>query len=277
MQSENVVRSMQAHEIVAELLEDVLQEAVNHFLRVFGPDVPPKGYFFSGPHPIADFIAQERPNPNLHDQADIDTYIKHFTSNGYIFVLSNRKSIAIYSQVKPTFGNEAIAAMEQSIYLEQDTPVTFNGKTEAASQVIYSQPLHQTPAQKSAGAAKSKGLTQLATFGGLSGPDGHITNIGTPNEKSIAKGLRTGVMAYVLKYPQGTFAVITPTGYRFSAASINMLERDLGLKPQAKVYWYRDSLNTALRTETTADAAIYRSATPQAGQAPQPGLATPAP
>lgn len=268
---------MQAREIVAELLEDALQEAVNHFLRVFGPDVPKKGYFFSGPHPIADFIEQERTNPNLRDQTDIDAAVNYFTSNGYTFVLSNRRSIAIFSKVKPEFGNEAIAAMEQSIYLEQDTPVSFNGKTEPASQVIYLQPSHQTPAQKTAGAAKSKGLMQLATFGGLNGPDGHIANISNVNEKSINKGLRTGVMAYVLKYPQGTFAVVTPTGYRFSAQSIGMMERDFGLKPQSRVHWYQDSLNTALRTETTAEDAIYNGSAQRSAQAPQTGLATPAP
>lgn len=133
----------QAQEIVEALLEDVIQEAGKLFLLVFGKDMPENGYYFSGVNPLADFVRSERKNPkNLDDPKQLQTYLDYFLDRGYTFVFSNGRNITVDTQGIPTFGKEAITALQDMLGLTPETVVDWNGYTAKAARVFYKQPDH---------------------------------------------------------------------------------------------------------------------------------------
>jgi hypothetical protein len=258
---------VEARAIVEALLEDKIQEASRLYLRVFGPDIPDKGYFFHGSNPIRDFIKQEVPDANFQN-VRVQTYSNKFIDLGYTFVLSDGKAITLFSKVKPNFGNEAVAAMEQSLGMTNQTPVTWNGKTEPAAQTIYGQPVHAQPQQTAARRAQ----VQVYEFGGLL-PHGQLKTINVLNRNAMAKGLRAGY-AYVIRSTEdGTLSVATPPNFKFSDTAIQNLEKAFKIGPKTEVTWFKGNISQGDTTQALY--AIYGSNSSNAS--PQTGLATPAP
>lgn len=249
---------MRADEIVSKLLEDTLQEAAAKYLRVFGPEIPNKGYFFAGKYPAAHFVKQEVKDANFGN-VSIDDYVAKFVRLGYTFVFSDGKNLTVQtSQKNLNFGNEAISAMENSLGLKPDSQVTWNGKTQAAAQLFYAQPDHQaqpqTPQQKTANAAQTKNLTLMASFGTVAGPAGNVVPVKRASTREIEKGVRSG-FGYVMKYPQGTYSVVTPYGFKFTSEMIKTLETELGITRDTPVWWYNGSVTQ--HQESNAQEAIY--------------------
>jgi hypothetical protein len=275
MQSENAVHRVvndvaDARAIVEALLEDKIQEAGQLYMRVFGPDIPEKGYFFNGTNPIRDFIKQEVPDANFQN-VRVQTYSNKFVNLGYTFVVSDGKAITIFSKIKPKFGNEGVKAMEQSLKLTNQTPVTWNGNTEPAGQLIYGQPVHAQQQQQQTAAAR-RAQAEVYTFGGLM-PNGQLKNINVINHDAMAKGLRDG-FAFVIRSTQdGTFSVVTPPNFRFSDTAIQNLEKTFNIGPKTEVNWFKGNITHGDPVEALY--AIYGKNTPQ--PAPPSGLTTPSP
>jgi hypothetical protein len=244
----------------ADEIVTILLEAGVKYLRVFGPEIPDKGYFFSGKYPAAHFIKQEVKDANFGN-VSIDDYVAKFIRLGYTFVFSDGKNLTIQTNQKNLhFGNDAIHAMENSLGMKPDSQVSWNGNVQPAASLIYGQPDHggqqqqQTPQQKAAGAAQSKNLTLMGSFGTVAGPAGNVTPVKRASPREIEKGVRSGY-AYVLKYPQGTYSVVTPHGFRFTPQMIKTIEAELGIKPDTEVWWFNGSVTQ--HQDSNAQEAIY--------------------
>jgi hypothetical protein len=251
---------VQAEDIVSLLLEDSLEEAAAKYLRVFGPEIPDKGYFFSGNYPAAHFIQQEVKDADFKN-VSLDDYVAKFVRLGYTFVFSDGKNITVQTNQKSiNFGHEAINAMEQSLGLTPDSQATWNGQTKPAAHVFYGQPDHkgpqtqQTQQQKTANAAQTKNLTLMASFGTVAGPAGNVVAVKRASTREIERGVKSG-FAYVLKYPQGTYSVVTPYGFKFTPQMIKTLEAQLGITPDTELWWFSGSITQ--HQESNAQEAIY--------------------
>lgn len=232
------------------LLEDSLQEADAKYLRVFGPEAPDKGYFFSGQYPAAHFIQQEVKDADFRN-VSIDDYVAKFVRLGYTFVFSDGKNITVQTNQKSiNFGHEAINAMEQSLGLKPDSQVTWNGQTKPAAYVFYGQPNH---AATSAEKASEQGLVQLGMFGGIAGP-GQFKNVNFVSHRNVDHDVKNGY-AYVIRYSNDSIAVVTPHGFKFSYDAIESLEKQFGITPKKKVKWYEGQTRDGV--DVDANVAIY--------------------
>lgn len=233
------------------LLEDAICEAAPKYLRVFGPDAPDKGYFFAGQFPAAHFIKQEVKDANFKN-VPLDQYVAKFVRLGYTFVFSDGKNISVQTQQENLkFGSEAIHAMENSIGLKPDSQVTWNGQTQPAAHVFYGQPEHAAP--KSTATKQPASQLQLGQFGGVAGP-GQVRNVDFVNHRELQRGLNNGY-GFILRYGNGSVAVITPQNFRFSYDAIENIEKWFGMTPQKKVKWYQGQLTDG--EDVDANVAIY--------------------
>jgi hypothetical protein len=278
MHSENAVHRVvkgvvDARTIVEALLEDKIQEAGQLYMRAFGPDIPDKGYFFSGSNPIRDFIQQEVPDANFKN-VRVQTYTNKFVNLGYTFVVSDGKAITIFSKIKPNFGNEAVKAMEQSLKLTNQTPVTWNGQTEPAGQLIYGQPVHAQPQAQQPQQQPHAGQIQIGVFGGLAG-SGQFQNVGRVDIPEVARSLKDGY-ATVIRRPNDSIAVVTPENFEFDDEAIQSLEQTFKISPKKKVRWYAGTTKSDAGRDVDALYAIYGGQEADPGAAPY-GLSVPPP
>jgi hypothetical protein len=282
-----------AVEIVEKLLDGPIQEATpaaapipprdRYPLRVFGNDAPPKGWFYTGPDPFGDFIRAQRggDKAQLNTESDRQRYIDFFTRQGYILVFKESPGLKIQSQVNLFIPQEGVHALEQTMGLTPETQVEWKGNQAPASEIIYGQPnrANQQPDKKtqSQHGQKDQAAPQellKATFGGLYGPQGHFETGKDVNIAAMKKLLADGY-AFVIRYGNGGFTVITPKGHKCSRSEIREIESRMGITRQTKVQWFENSVSANAMTPTTAQVAIYGEQPSKSP--PQAGLATPAP
>jgi len=112
------------------------------FMRVFGPDVPQSGYFFSGENPLTQFVCDRMPKakPTAEELAQ---HIDHFTTYGLKFILKHNDYLIVYSKVNPRVSEFGLQAMERTLGLRPETPVIWvnnNNKQMSAAAFFYGQP-----------------------------------------------------------------------------------------------------------------------------------------
>lgn len=272
-----------AANLIEKLLDGPIQEAApvaapipprdRYPLRVFGNDAPDKGWLYTGPDPFGDFIRYKRgDNAQLNTETDRQKYIQFFTRQGYILIFKQSPGLKIYSEVNLHIPQDGIQAMEKTMGLTAQTQVEYNGKQLPAGQLIYGQPERASYADPSKTTDHSPQLLK-ATFGGLYGEQGHFESGKDVNIAAMKKLLAEGY-AFVVKYGNGGFNVVTPKSYKFSPTEIRQLESKMGITRKTKVQWFVNSVSANAMTPSTAGIAIYGE-TPQ--RAAPTGLATPPP
>jgi hypothetical protein len=244
---------------------------------VFGNDAPPKGWFYTGPDPLGEFIKYKRgPKVNLTSQQDRQNYIEYFVRNGYILVFKQGNTFNIYSRENMHMPQDGVKALEMTMGLTPDTMVNWGGRSMKAAKLIYGQPERQEPRQQyrwpkpapkpqpmakaavpTAAPAQPSGTDKIkATFGGGYGEAGEFTSGPTVNVQLMKKLLKEG-HAFVIKYPSGSFNVIIPERYQFKDEAIMEMEKQMGLKPTSRVQWFIGAINPNEAIQTTAAEAIY--------------------
>jgi hypothetical protein len=280
-----------AVDLVESLLEGPIPEAVaapipprdRYPLRVFGNNAPPKGWFYTGPDPFGEFIKYQRGDQaQINNESDRQRYIDFFARNGYILVFKQPPGLTIRSQRKLYIEPEGIEAMEKTMGLTQQTLVNYNGQEAPASEIIYGQPnrANQAQAGRDIDAEQTTGQPgqpsrQLvkATFGGLYGDQGFWETGKDVNIAAMKKLMADGY-AFVIKYPNGGFNVVTPKSYKFSPQEIRALESKMGITRKTPVQWFVNSVSANAMSPTTAQVAIYGE---QPSRNVPQGLATPPP
>jgi hypothetical protein len=256
-----------AVDIVEALLEAPLLEATpsmaapvpdNSPLRVFGDDAPDKGWFYRGPDPLGEFIKYKRgPNALLNRTGERQNYINYFTRQGYTLVFKTANGLQIFTRGPLHIPQDGITALEQTMGLNAQTQVDWNGQVKRASEVIYGQPNRGTHEQGNEDELEdpSKRLIK-ATFGGAYGEDGQFDTGSKVNVPVMRKLLADG-HAFVVKYPSGSFNVIMPERYHFKPEAIRALETQMGLTRKSIVQWFIGAIKPSEGIHTTAAEAIY--------------------
>lgn len=277
-----------AVEIVERLLDAPLLEADpvpapipprdRYPLRVFGNGAPDKGWFYTGPDPFGDFIRYQRgDHAKIRNETERQQYIEFFKRNGYILVFKQPPGLSIHSQVNLHIPQDGINAMEKTMGLNGQTQVDFNGKQAPASEIIYGQPNRANQTQAGGAnqqASPDQGQQMIkATFGGLYGTQGHFENGKDVNIANMKKLLADGY-AFVIRYGNGGFNVVTPKSHKFSPQEIHQLESKMGITRKTPVQWFVNSVSANAMTSTTAQVAIYGE---QPTRNVPAGLATPPP
>jgi hypothetical protein len=285
-----------AVDLVEKLLELPVQEAApvsapipardRYPLRVFGNDAPPKGWFYTGPDPFGDFIRSQRggDKAQLNNESDRKRYIDFFTRQGYILVFKESPGLKIHSQVNLFIPQDGVKALEQTMGLTPETQVEFRNDQAPASEIIYGQPnrANQQPdktsqsqhGQQNQGQSAAPQQLLKATFGGIYGPQGHFETGKDVNIAAMKKLLADGY-AFVIRYGNGGYNVVTPKAHKFSRSEIREIESKMGINRATKVQWFQNSVSANAATPTTAQVAIYGE---QPTKTPPPaGLATPPP
>lgn len=267
---------MTAQEIVEAMLTDRIEEARRGgYVRVFGPDIPDKGYFFAGADPLGEFIKNQVKDANPTTTAERNRMLKHLTDQGFVIWQKKGSDIYVFHHPNvPAFNlsPDGLKALEQTLGLNQRSVIFDNKKPIPAGQVLYAQSqggqqagAAQQARTTPAAVAQKKNMTLTATFGGLQAPTGSFQPVYKVNHREIQKGLKSG-FAFVLKYPNGGFNVVIPKGYRFSQQAIRGLEQQMGLKPSTLVQLFVDNISHG--KAVAASVAIY-------GQAPGGAPRTP--
>lgn len=256
-----------AVELVEKLLAGPIREAApaaavsptptRSRLRVFGPDSPPKGWFYTGPDPLDEFIRFKRgKDAVIRGPEDRKRYLDFFTQERYTFVFKEGSGLKIISKGELNIPQDGIQALEQTMGLHSNTPVDYNGQNTVASTLIYGQPNranHPDPDVTQV-AEPGKQLVK-ATFGGIYG-DG-LVEAGNKVNVRLLKDLLSQGHAFVIRYESGSFNVIMPEQYRFSRQAISTMERRMGLRRNSTVQWFIGSIKPNEAIHTTAAEAIY--------------------
>jgi hypothetical protein len=227
-------------------------------LRVFGDDAPEKGWFYRGPDPLGEFIKYKRgPKALLSRTGDRQTYINYFTRQGYTLVFKGPGGFNIFSRGPLHIPQDGITAMEQTMGLQVDSNVNWNGQQKRASEIIYGQPNRGTQEPEQDDTLEDPGKRLIkATFGGAYGEDGQFQTGNTVNVPVMRKLLADG-HAFVVKYPSGSFNVIMPERYHFKPEAIRSMETQMGLTRKSVVQWFIGAIKPSEAIHTTAAEAIY--------------------
>jgi hypothetical protein len=256
-----------AVEIVEKLLDAPVQEATAMMpapapdkspLRVFGNDAPPKGWFYTGPDPLGEFIRYQRgPKAVLNRAGDRQNYINYFMRQGFTLVFKKGAGLEIWHRGPLHIPQDGIASLEQTMGLTPQSQITLNGAPARASDAIYGQPnrANEEPEPEDTLQAPDTQLIK-ATFGGAYGEEGDFATGSKVNVPLMKKLLGDG-HAFVIKYPSGSFNVIIPERYQFSHGAIEAMERQMGLKPASRVQWFIGAIKPKEAIQTTAAEAIY--------------------
>lgn len=256
-----------AVDIVEKLLEGPIREATammpapatdNSPLRVFGNDAPPKGWFYTGPDPLGEFIKYKRgPRAILNRAGDRQNYINYFMRQGFTLVFKKGSGLEVWHRGPLHIPQDGILALEQTMGLNPQMSVSLNGVPGRASEVFYGQPnrANEEPEQEDTLQAPDTQLVK-ATFGGAYGEDGDFAT-GSKVNLPVMKKLLADGHAFVIKYPSGSFNVIIPEQYKFSNGAIEAMERQMGLKPTSRVQWFIGAVKPREAIQTTAAEAIY--------------------
>jgi hypothetical protein len=234
---------------------------------VFGNDAPPKGWFYSGPDPLGEFIKYKRgPKVNLTSPQDRQNYIDYFVRNGYLMVFKQGSNFNVYGRDNLHIPQDGVQAMEMTMGLNSKSMVNWNGRSMSAGKAIYGQPSRQeqrpksaatpaTPATPPEDTLDDPGTLIKGMFGGGYGEGSFSTGMAV-NVPLMKKLLAEG-HAFVIKYPSGSFNVIIPERYTFTPESIQAMERRMGLKREARVQWFIGAIKPSEAIQTTAAEAIY--------------------
>jgi hypothetical protein len=256
-----------AVDIVEKLLEGPIREATALMpapaldrspLRVFGNDAPPKGWFYTGPDPLGEFIKYKRgPQATLNRTGDRQTYISYFVRQGFTLVFKKDGGLEIWNRGPLHIPQDGIKALEQTMGLAPSSQLTLNGSPGRASDLIYGQPNrgNQEPDQEDALNDPANRLVK-ATFGGGYGESGQFQTGNSVNVPAMRKLLADG-HAFVVKYPSGSFNVITPERYQFGGDACRAMEQKMGLTPSSQVQWFIGAIKPSEAIHTTASEAIY--------------------
>lgn len=255
------------------LLENCLFEAGESFLRVFGPDTPEQGYFYSSADPKLDFFKEERPQATITDKKTYRDYLNFFLNKGYVFVERKGRQLFITSNEHPTrIGPAALKSVERSLQADPGMKATWirgdrTKQVSTAGVLLFGQP------DKMSAAPGSKSQMTQAVFGSLHSPEGEYSPVSKIDVPQIRRDMASKI-AHVIKYPNGSFNVATPKGFVFSKDAIKSLEQNFGITPGTMVKWYNGDLTTG--RNFPARSVIYASATPApAPAAPAKPAATP--
>lgn len=160
--------------------------------------------------------------------------------------------------------------------LTTETIIDWNGKQQPASEVIFGQPNRANQAQQKAQTNQPQtgtGDILKATMGGIYSNRGGLFEEGDVDIAAMKKLLKDGY-AFVIKYGNGGFNVVTPRNHKFTPQDIRQLEAKMGITPKTPVQWFVNSVSANAMQDTTAEVAIYGAA--PSGRR-QPNLATPPP
>jgi hypothetical protein len=229
--------------IVAQLLEDRLEEAGGKvYVQVFGPGAPEDGYFYAGAtadEAFTQFAQEERPNAQIKGPEDVKAYLSYFVERNFIIFVRDGNNVTIYSQQVPRLDGKMIKDLEDTMGLNQNLMVTWNGQQQSAGQLLYGMPgSEEEEAQQKQDRAK-KQLSTVMEFGDLRDPGGRTRYVQDMNPKHMEQEMRRGT-AFVIQYPKGAWAVATPVNYKFSKQAIKAIKK-AGLRGNTKVLWYRGS------------------------------------
>ena len=248
------------------LLETCLFEAGQSFLRVFGPDTPEQGYFYSSADPKLDFFMEESPNAKITNKKEYRSFLNLFLNKGYTFVERKGRQLFIQSQEHPSrIGPAALKSVERSLQADPGMKATWirpdrTKQISTAGVLLFGQP------DKMAAAPGASSQMVQAVFGSLHSPEGEYNPVSKIDVDQIRRDLVHKV-AHVIKYPTGAFNVATPKGFVFPKAAIRSLEQNFGIKPGTVVKWYDGNISTG--KNFPARVAIY-------GNPATPGAAAPA-
>ena len=223
------------------LLETCLFEDGQSFLRVFGPDTPEQGYFYSSADPKLDFFMEESPNAKITNKKEYRSFLNLFLNKGYTFVERKGRQLFIQSQEHPSrIGPAALKSVERSLQADPGMKATWirpdrTKQTSTAGVLLFGQP------DKMAAAPGAMSQMTQAVFGSLHSPEGEFNPVSKIDVPQIRRDLSQKI-AHVIKYPNGSFNVATPKGFVFSKDAIKSLEQNFGIGPGTMVKWYNGDL-----------------------------------
>lgn len=256
------------------LLEACLFEAGESFLRVFGPDTPEQGYFYSSADPKLDFFKEERPQAQITNKQEYKQYLKFFLDKGYTFVERRGRQLFINSQEHPSrIGPAALKSVERSLQADPGMKATWirpdrTKQVSTAGVLLFGQ-----PDRMAAAPGQTSQMTQ-AVFGSLHSPEGEFNPVSKIDVPAIRRDMANKI-AHVIKYPNGSFNVATPKGFVFSKDAIKSLEQNFGITPGTMVKWYNGDLTTG--KNFPARVVIYGSAPGASGSPATTGAPAAAP